>query len=198
MEKPSKVMFNIRLNEGQAGKLIRAGVRLVERDRHQDAQLRAAQEEEARANGRDPFRGNRTDATGIKRPDSGTPVFGWKAEGRQMVTLGLALQDVQAEDGGLGMLLTDIHLVRKDGDRMYSLRLTFMPESSVEETAEVSDGAEAVLEYAATRTFEHLHCFRNPDGSLTINSAHALSPEEVRPRFDMRIRADGSIRCERA
>lgn len=192
MELPKTVKLNCRINPRWAEKLNAAGINKFERTQEQDKALRARQATESVAvAGKDPFRGERKDATGTVRPDSGQPVFGWKQEGRQSVTLRHLFADVE---GNLRMVLVNANTMQKEGDHMSSLRLTFAPEGT---PVELSVAAQRLVAELLRRTFGHLHCFRNPDGSLTVNPSHIEEKPDAAEIRDFRISADGSIRCEK-
>ena len=187
--KPEKVMLNIRLNSKRALEFINeGGLRLIGRDKVQDAAIMARQRAESEKLGRDHDRGNRVDASGVKRGDSGTPIFSWAPEGRQNISLHKVFKDIEA----MGYHVVDAHLMRKDNDRMYSLRVSF--NGSTDSDFKLSDTAERLLGDALGRPYGHLHIFRNPDGSMTVNPAHALDKSEEEKV--LRIREDGSVRCE--
>ena len=191
MQAPETVKLNVRLNPRWAEKLKAAGINPFVRTVQQDQALRARQATEAVGKGLDPFRGERKDATGTVRPDSGTPVFGWKAEGRQSITLRHLIADVE---GNLGMRLVHANTMQKEGDSMSSLRLTFAPEGEV---VALSETAHGLVNELLGRTFQHLHCFRNPDGSLTVNPSHIEENPDAAEIRDLRMASDGSLRCEK-
>ena len=191
MEAPKTVKLNVRINPRWAEKLKAVGITPFVRTVQQDQALRARQATEAAGKGLDPFRGERKDATGTVRPDSGKPVFGWDAEGRQSITLRHLIADVE---GNLGMRLVNANTMQKEVDHMSSLRMTFAHEG---EAVVLSETAQGLVHELLGRTYGHLHCFRNPDGSLTVNPSHIqeqADPAEIR---DLRIASDGSLRCEK-
>ncbi|MDO8581323.1 MAG: hypothetical protein Q7S16_00405 [bacterium] len=191
METPKTVKLNVRINPRWAEKLNAAGITPFVRTADADKALRARQAGEAAGKGLDPFRGERKDATGTVRPDSGKPVLGWDAEGRQSITLRHFLADVV---GNLQMVLVNANTMQKEGDKMSSLRMTFAPK---DEAVVLSLEAQGLVNELLNRTYDHLHCFRNPDGSLTVNPSHIAEqadPAEIR---DLRIHTDGSLRCEK-
>lgn len=193
MEAPKTVKLNVRINPRWTERFNAAGIKPFVRTVQADQVMRAKQAAEAAGKGLDPFRGERKDATGTVRPDSGTPVFGWKAEGRESVTLRHLIPDVTSN---LRMVLVNANTMQKEGDRMSSLRLTFARKGEGEAVV-LSPEAKVLIDELLGRTFGHLHCFRNPDGSLTPNPSHIVEeadPTEVR---DFRINSDGSLRCEK-
>lgn len=191
METPKTVKVNVRINPRWAERLNAAGVNSFVRNTQQDQALRARQASEAVYKGLAPFRGERKDATGTVRPDSGKPVFGWDAEGRQSVTLRHLVADVTDK---LHMVLVHANTMQKEGDHMSSLRMTFAHEG---EAVVLSEAAQEFVNELLGRTFGHLHCFRNPDGSLTVNPSHIEEKPDVAEIRDLRIHSDGSLRCEK-
>ena len=212
MDAPKTVKLNVRINPRWAEKLHAAGIFDGKRSVQADQALRARQAGEAAGKGLDPFRGERKDATGTVRPDSGKPVFGWDQEGRQSVTLRHLIADVE---GNLGMRLVSVNTMQKEGDKMSSLRMTFALEgdaivlssspvhfmsdgcstSSIDNVQQFS--AQGLVNELLGRTYGHLHCFRNPDGSLTVNPSHIEEKPDVSEVRDLRINSDGSLRCEK-
>jgi len=188
--KPTKVMLNIRLNSKRGLEFVNfGGIRLIGRSNKRDTEIRAKQEAESKKLGRDHFRGKRIDATGVKRGDSGIPIFSWTPEGRQHISTRKVREDIETK---LGYRIMDAHLMKKEGDKMYFLRVTF--NGSTNGDFQPSDEFNLLLANALDRPYGHLHAFRNPDGSVTINSAHALEKKEEEKV--LRIHADGSVRCE--
>ncbi|HTL39415.1 MAG TPA: hypothetical protein VL306_01200, partial [Methylomirabilota bacterium] len=188
MEKPNRVLVKFRINPARAAELRNAGLYEVRRTEQQDADLRKKQAAEAEALGRDPYRGRRIDGSGVIRPDSGTPMFSWDKDGRVNTCLALVQRDLQ---NNLGMVLTQINTLQKPQDHMAFLVLKFESEG----TAITLNPKQAeVIERITGRVYGHLHGYRNPDRSWTLNAAHAEDkPSEIR---DVRINADGSVRCE--
>lgn len=194
MNLPDLILVRVRLNPKKARALIDACVYLDRRTPERDAELRAEQAAEAEALGLDPYRGDRTDATGTVRPDSGRPVFGWKAEGRQSVSLGCVIQDLGER---LAFGLQNVSLLQKPEDRMYFLCLGFKHVGEVERLADLSPRATNEVHTVLGRPYGHLHAFRNQNGSMTINVSHALDPDQVDDSEirDLRVLKDGGLRC---
>lgn len=187
MEKPVRVLVKFRVNLSRAEELRAAGLYEVRRTVEQDVALRAKQASEAEALGRDPYRGKRADATGTIRPDSGVPIFSWDPKGRVDVCLVAAINDLKAN---MGMVLTQVNTLQKANDHMAFLVLKFENEGKA---VELSVTQQQVIDKITSRVYEHLHGYRNPDRSWTLNAAHAQdSPGQIK---DVYISADGSVRC---
>lgn len=180
----NKIGIRLRINPRRAQELTMAGI--IQRQRNERAVI-ARHSEQAAAVGKDAFRGNRTDPAGNKRPDSGTPVFTWKQEGRQLVCLEKVKQDIEA----MGLRLTNANLFQKEGDHMFFLYLNFARERK---SFELSPEADLIVSQLLARVYEHVHVYRNPDESATINPAHAtdVPPQEVR---NLRMDLEGKFRC---
>lgn len=187
MEKPNRVLVKFRINPARAAELRDAGLYEVRRTVQQDQALRARQEAEAKAVGRDPFRGQRADATGTVRPDTGTPMFTWAKDGRVNTCLALTLADLRQN---LGMVLTQVNTLQKPNDHMAFLVLKFEDSGT---SVELTPTQQATIERLTGRVYGHLHGYRNPDRSWTLNAAHAEDkPTEIR---DVRISPDGNVNC---
>lgn len=187
MEKPNRVLVKFRVNLHRAAELRAAGLYEIKRTLEQDEALRQKQAVQAQTAGRDPYRGQRVDATGMSRPDSGTPMFTWDPKGRVDVCLATAIADLRKN---LGMVLTQVNTLQKPNDHMAFLVLKFENEGKA---VELSVSQEQAIEKITVRVYEHLHGYRNPDKSWTFNAAHALDKTgEIK---DVRINEDCSVRC---
>ncbi|OGE82431.1 MAG: hypothetical protein A3B10_03105 [Candidatus Doudnabacteria bacterium RIFCSPLOWO2_01_FULL_44_21] len=187
MELPNRVLVKFRINLTRAAELRAAGLYEVKRSIVQDQALRGRQAIEAEALGRDPYRGQRTDATGTVRPDSGTPMFTWDPKGRVNVCLATTIEDLQTI---LGMVLTQVNTLQKPNDHMAFLVLKLENAGS---PVNLSAKQQALIDRLTSRIYGHLHGYRNPDRSWTLNAAHAEdNPSEIR---DVRFSTDGSVRC---
>ncbi|MFA6132319.1 MAG: hypothetical protein WC702_04670 [Patescibacteria group bacterium] len=179
-----------RINDRAAAMLKGLGVVCTVRSTQRQTELTERNIERASAAGRDGLRGDRTDAVGNRQADSGTPVFGWKAEGRQSVSLRCVLADVTRV---FGWSVTGLTMFQKEGDRMYFLVVVL---EAGKPALDMSPALQAKLTEILGRTFGHVHCFRNPDGSVTVNPAHALNDDEVGEIRDLRVLdTEAHMRC---
>jgi hypothetical protein len=187
MQFPSLVLLNVRLSPKNAADYTALNIKLVDRSVQDDAAIRAQHVAEAAENGVDAMRGKRIDATGVASPDSGTPVFGWNPTG-DPVTLAKIWDDLVKA----GVVITDIHLMRKPNDRMLFLRITF---SQADRGIEIGHDLAAALTRTLGSVYEHVHAFRNPNGSMTVNPSHRINNAESGFRT-LRIDAEGALRRE--
>lgn len=189
----TKVLVRIRLNPRWAERLQEAGVDLILRSLEDERRLIERKKTEAESVGREPFRGERKDATGTLQPDSGKSVFGWDQRGRENVSLAFLERDLEK----VGFVLAGANLMQKEGDRMYFLYLTF--ESSGRETPLApSREVMAMIRQLLGRFYGNVHAFKNPNGSCTVNPAHAVVEGELpagTPLRQLRINATGHFRC---
>lgn len=188
------LLVNLRINQKYFDQLIEADVRFIRATTAREMRIIADHEAEAKALGRDAYRADRTDATGKKQPDSGTPAFGWNAEGRESVTLMRVVEDLEH----LGLVLTDVHITQKLGDekkKMYSLKLNF----AKGEKARLVPEATNTINHLLRRTYGNLHAFRNPEGRPdTVNAVNIVqNPDETRVlRIGVTDAGNFSFRCE--
>lgn len=183
------LLLNIRVNPRVAQRLMAAGVTVVNQSRERGEQVVQRHVEQAEAAGRDAFRGGRTDQTGKRVADSGIPLFGWNELGRQLVCLKYVIADL----GAMGMRIVSTNLRQKQGDNMLSWFVKFQ----VGEAAQIGGSVLAVeLGQALGSVYEHVHGYRNPDTSVTINPSHRIDEHQVPDDaiYDLRILPDGHVR----
>lgn len=175
MQPPVKVMLSIKLNPNWAARFRHAGMKFVVRTHEVQAQIIKQHEQEAANLGRDAYRANRIDSTNHRQPDSGTPVFTWDKAGKFAINP----RSLPAELlSALGMYPISAALVQKPGDRMVMLRITFAFAAEEERDGfQFGDEMCELFNTILNRPYEHGHVFRNPDGGMTINLAHALVEE---------------------
>lgn len=184
-----KVIVKPRVNERTARLLIDAGVPFNVRTTQRQNELTTKNAQAAQAAGRDGFRGDRIDAAGNVQADTDAPVFGWDAEGRQSVSLRHVLADVRAK---FGWEVTAVSMFRKEGDRMYFLVIVLEDKPAMAMTPALH----ALLGKAMDRVYGHLHVYRNLDGSVTVNPAHALDEGQAGEIRDLRlIDREAHMRC---
>ena len=187
----TKVLLNIRINHTRASEFGLLGLSAAVRN---DEKIIEKHKQEAEEQGLDPFRGKRVDATGRLRSDSGRPVFGWDRNGRNNVSFARIKQDLTS----LGYLLISVNLAKRkpnpktgQEDNMYSLYLSF----EKGQASQLKPGVELEVDKILNRTYEHVHAFRNPDGTATINPSHAITPVRGQEIAHLRITQDGSFLC---
>lgn len=200
------VLLNVRLNGTWAQKFMAAGIRLNMQNQADQQRVIERHAGEAQAVGRDAFRGQRTDAVGNRQADSGTPVFGWKKEGRAITNL----RHVRAELEAMGYRIVNVNLRKKDGDTMFSLFVKFAPVGDT--FAQLAD-IEGVLAQVLDTTWKFLHGYRNPKPTgteVTLNPSHMLVGSDLTKELqalgeemkgtvtvrDVHVLADGAIRCQ--
>ena len=184
---PKSVGLNVRMNENAAARLIKAGVKLVEKSvetMQAQATTRAA---EARDLG--VKNGVRTDASGNVQFDSGRKL--WGDDG---LVLGLTSQ-IPADLAAAGYVLEKAYIAHKAGDRMCQLRLWWSkaPETAFATTPAMQVQFDALLASA----FEHVHGFSNPDGSLTLNLSHRVDGPPSSSVKTVRFTPDGTVTAAR-
>lgn len=184
-DQPRIVLLRIRINQNWVGKLKAAGIPMQTRTSAQEYQIIRRHTEQAVAVGRDAFRGQREDAVGFKRPDSGTPIFTWDPQGRVSVDLAMVREDLERN----GFKLGRVDLLQKEGDRMGYLCFWYAPDR---EPCKLVGTQGIVIDTLLSKVYEHLHGFRNPDGSMTFNAAHMLESPAERT---LRISPDWSVSC---
>ena len=162
---PKTILVRARINEKLAAKLVAAGLP-EPRGRDEQAVLRR-HAEEAGAAGLDPYRRDRGDAAGNKRPDSGVPVFG-----KTGIEEG-SLRHLSADLAEHGFRLTAVWMLQKEGDNMVFLNLRFIP-TTEEPVFMLTPEAAVLVSGVLNRRYRYLHVFANPDGSATVNPAHAM------------------------
>jgi hypothetical protein len=216
---PKSVLLNIRLNPKRAERLMALGIGLVERDNERHKDLDRARAQEARQQygssaaqvlnryGRVDTAGNRHVDTGIQdrlhEQSCGLPIcldrIWWDLEKR------------------LGMKVNNIHLLRKEGDQGYSLRIFFSPgdqpstapsglffweyfrthppfgvtdvNSVVKELMDELDEIQKRLYYEAYR-------WRNPNGTWTINTGRVWEGP-CTSYWRVRLLSGGKFRLEK-
>lgn len=131
---PSKVMLNIRLNANRARRLMDLGVGKVDRTIVDQADINRERSREALATGMtaaDINRYGRKDAAGQSQVDTGIKDELKPSRLRnEDVTVPVSLDRIWYDlETRLGMKASNLHLMQKEGDAMFSLRITFEPAS---------------------------------------------------------------------
>jgi len=186
-----RVLFNIRINQKRAERFIAQGIELHHLTKKEVVAKSDMHAKRAVHNNLDPYRGKRVDAIGVKQADSGEPVFGWKSKG--IVTLEMVWQNLVEME----FCIFDIHLIQKEGDRMFSLRVTFDrikndPDREIRflMTREI----QTLLDGCFDRAYKYLYVYRNPNGIMTINPSIALDPNGSEEKRSLRIMRDFGLR----
>ena len=131
----------------------------------------------------------RIDGSRNAQADSGRKL--WGNDGLSLGSLGALPRDLNAA----GYTFTKAYLTKKEGDRMYSLRMWW--EKTDAPPLAVSDDAKELFDAILGSAFEHVHGFVNPDGSMTINPSHRV---DGTPRGTVKLlhfAADGNVTYER-
>ncbi|MBI4435637.1 hypothetical protein HY630_03120 [Candidatus Uhrbacteria bacterium] len=191
-----RFLLKVRVNPRTIDKLVAAGIRHIQRTAEKQVEVEgrhAAHRGEAHYR-----RHERTDATGRVMGDSGTPIFGWAKEGTpyDAVALEKIAQDL-VDNGGV---ITDVHIVQKPDDRMGNLVVVFEAEGT---PFQFGTEAERLVDELVDSSYGHIHGFKNPDETATINASHkftspldqAKDPRYLRflPGEDGKV----SFRCEK-
>lgn len=126
---PASVLLNIRLNAKRANRLMELGIGAVDRDAGRqreldDARIKEAVSMHGSAAARVLTRYGRTDAAGGKQVDTGIKDELHALAGGQPVCLDRIWYDLEHR---LGMKVNNIHLIQKEGDAGFSLRIFFSP-----------------------------------------------------------------------
>lgn len=200
---PNSVLLNIRLNANRARRLMDLGIGLVERDaERQDALNRARVQEAQREHGSAAAqvlnRYGRTDAAGGKQVDTGIKDELHSLAGGQPVCLDRIWWDLENR---LGMRANNAHLMQKEGDTGYSLRIFFSPADKPSTApsglffwdyfrshlpAGATDPDKAVqalvaeLDDIQKRLYREAFRYRNPNGTWTINTGRVWEGEPQR------------------
>ncbi len=160
---PNKVLLKFRLNPKRAMDMIERGVHEVLRD---EARVVGRQIAQAKFAGKAMVR-DRRDATGRERMDSGVKLFtSEKSKGSKLTTFSQLFEDLVR----LKMVIDDVHLYKKDNDKMYSLVISFTSDDQAEDILDTlhQKGVIDLLGLA----WENCHVWLNHDGLITINVAH--------------------------
>lgn len=190
--KLTDVLLSIKINKNLVAKLEDAGITVNFRS-HADQKARTEfNAAAAQANGRDGFRLDRKDSAGNVQADSGSVLF--SKEGQHFVSPHLACQDMQAN---LGMNVTDIHVLTREGDHGAGfLRITM---SLTGNQIRLSGPTQELVDLILGRTYEHCYGFsNNHDSNRTFNFVKAADPANIPAGTvlrDLRINRDGSCRC---
>ena len=134
---------------------------------------------EAKKLGDNPHHYKRTDATGALRPDSGVSVFQESGINPEFADLSYIHENLLEHGYHLG----SASLLRKDGDHMFFLFLTYEKEVRPDSLPNLFlKGADFLKEMknVYARIYQHVFIYTNPDESVTVNPSH-VSEEE--PRF---------------
>lgn len=196
MGKPTLVLVKCRVNENVVARLEGAGLVVLHRSRDRQASLTQRHADEAAARGEDGYRFQRADAAKNVQADSGVPIYG--PEGIQDASLGQVKGDLRT----LGLRLASAHVFHKSGDikgkggqgrMMFTLVLEFRQAKG--DSAPISDEALGAIMRLLARPYGFVHVWENPDGSWTINAAHAKEPTAaaVEGLIELRINPDGSF-----
>jgi hypothetical protein len=188
----SVVLIKPRLNPRRTARLVAAGIDFNVRSTERNREIVEHHAAEARELGRDGYRGQRTDATGQRQADSGTPVFGWQGAKHEATTLSCIVTDLQTA----GYVMTGVWLQQKEGDIMSALNLKFEPKGTA---VTVSKEAQLEIKITLAQSWRFMHVYRNPNGSATVNPSHLVGEQEINqvtgPRA-LRMRVDGSFHNE--
>ena len=107
---------------------------------------------------------NRCDAVGNKKADTGSELFAVGKEGNSLTFTNL-LEDIK----NIGYSLTEVYLLQKNKDYMAFIVFVFENKTN---SNDFPIEIYSLLTRLCNITWQHVHIWDNPDGSITINSAH--------------------------
>jgi hypothetical protein len=118
------------------------------------------------------FAYERKDAVGTKQADTGTAMFynEKKPKDGNAMTFVHFIDDLKES----GYNLIDLYSYQKDGDKMSFICFSFNRKESDGFPSKVNN----LLKQLAAKSWEHVHIWDNPNGSITVNAAH-LTEQQV-------------------
>ena len=167
--RPVMVMVNMHITLDEAEEFERARWRTQEEPKEAYMARQAKQQAQSETLGRDHFRGQRFDHNGQPIGDSGTPVFGWDKQGRTNVSLIHIFEDLVR---GLEFPYTGMRLRHKEGKNVVRLELYF---SEGREPRGMTEAIKALVTRHIMKVWAHVHIFRNPDWTVTVNAVTPVS-----------------------
>lgn len=196
---PAKVIVKITVNQNLADDLREAGFTAYKRTISQQAEIDARHTSAAEERGVDPMRFAQTLAhphtgeivvAGRAKPDSGTPVFG--RNGQTNVSLIQVAADIARELPNLKLVGVNMQ-TKPDGKSV--VWQVYEPATSEKPEIVPAGGIKFHLGELNETIYGHLHVWRNPDDSLTVNAGSPMR-DNVRDPKVLRILEHGcSIRC---
>lgn len=124
------------------------------------------------------FAYQRKDAVGTKQADTGTAMFYNEAKPKDGNSLSFIhfIDDLKES----GYNLVDLYSYQKDGDRMSFICFSFNRQKSAGFPSKVNN----LLKRLAAKSWQHVHIWDNPNGSITVNAAHIAEQQAPAIRME--------------
>ena len=157
------IKFKVNLKVGQ--RLIEAGVKVEKRSIAKTLALISKHKEEAEKNEVEADRYQRTDASGPVQADSGELIFVIKDSN-------LCIRKME-DLSGMGLFMSKVSLLKKEGDYNYTLIITFEPQKTYVEP-NVGNDAKTMITQFFMSIYKFIYVYANPDQTLTVNVSSRL------------------------